>query len=319
VNALEVLSPGVRSQIQDCGRPSQKSLGIPVGGAFDGYSYRWANHLLGNPVNSPTLEIDVGLARFKALKTVDVATTGSVVEIFVDGQPKQHWSRIRLQKGQVLAIKASKVGLRAYLAINGGFKCPSHLASVSTDSLLGLGGLHKNGQPLQKNDRLAHQAVVEASPVKTLPQWVSSRFGLRYLLSTQSVVTLDVVPCYQNDHFSESVLARFTEHTFTVMPESNRMGIRLTGKSLYADDNSINNIISEGIVPGAVQIMPDGLPIILGVDAQTIGGYPKMGVLPLVSRWALGQLAPQTQVRFKWTSWPQARKQSDAWVRYFGY
>ncbi|MBM7035685.1 5-oxoprolinase subunit C family protein [Vibrio ulleungensis] len=331
MSCLEVLSPGVRSLIQDCGRPMHKSLGIPLGGAFDGYSYRWANHLLGNAANRPTIEIDIGLAKFKILKPVRVAITGAQSRVLVDGEVAASWSVLRLSPGQTLSLQPARRGLRSYLAIENGFDVTCQLDSASTDPLLGIGGTSANGHPLIKGERLSQQngrassrTAEQSSTKDKTPQRVSSRFALNYLLQTHSAsesdcVRLEIVPCYQVDKFSEATLKAFTEQEFEVSKDSNRMGIRLLGTCLYDNYSTATQIVSEGVVPGAVQIMPNGLPTILGVDAQTIGGYPKIGVLPMVSRWTLGQLASGTKVRFEWTSWQQSKRHSDQWRRFFRY
>lgn len=331
MSCLEVLSPGVRSLIQDCGRPNHKSLGVPLGGAFDGYSYRWANHLLGNAPNRPTIEIDVGLAKFKVLKPIRVAITGAQSRVLVDGEIAASWSVLSLSPSQTLSIQPARRGLRSYLAIEKGFDVPYQLDSASTDPLLGIGGTSANGNPLMKGERLRQQRGCARSQnteqrfaTSKTPQCVSSRFALNYLLQTHPAsesdcVRLMVVPCYQVDKYSDASLKAFTEQKFEVSKDSNRMGIRLLGTRLFDNHATATKIISEGVVPGAIQIMPNGLPTILGVDAQTIGGYPKIGVLPQVSRWTLGQLAPGTKVRFEWTSWQQSKHRSDQWRRFFGY
>ncbi len=321
MSRLRILSPGIRASFQDLGRQSFKFQGVPVGGAYDGFSYRWANHLLANPANCATIEIDVGLAKLEALEPVTIAVTGAHGVLKVNGINKAMWTRLTLNAGDVLSLSAARQGARYYLAIEGGFKAPLTLDSASTDANLGIGGLDGKGSPLDKGDVAESQQHPTKSSVVfedslANPASVSSRVIDDFLPNQTRIETLNVVPCYQAHQFSNRALEVFSNSTFTVSQRCSRMGVTLEGNQITAPSAGV---ISEGIVPGAIQIMPDGSPTLLGCDAQTIGGYPKLGVLPQYERWKLGQLAQGQQIQFCFSDWETETKKSAAWRRFFGY
>ncbi|CAE6943240.1 biotin-dependent carboxyltransferase family protein [Vibrio alginolyticus] len=306
---LLVEKPGPLSLIQDFGRFGLGHIGITQGGPVDSYAYNWANYLLGNPVNCSTIEITLGNASFVALHNCHLAICGGDLNATVDGDRISNWSDFNLKKGQQLRFGMPKNGLRAYLAVKGGFGISEHLGSASTVTRESLGGLDAKGSPIKSGDILPfapHQLS------KHKPRQITFRFKPDYNLP----VKLRVIESYQNEDFDDKVLETFYSSEFTISPDSNRMGYRLEGNIIQPP---YNGVLSEGIALGAIQIPDDGNPIVLLNDHQTIGGYPKIGCVARIDLPRLAQAKPGQKVEFvKGDRW----KLQDLWcqwAQFFGY
>jgi biotin-dependent carboxylase-like uncharacterized protein len=268
--SLLVLDPGIDSRIVDLGRPHTRSLGVPVGGAADRRSFSLGNALLGNAVDAPALEIALKGPRLRADADVGCVVFGAPFDIFRGDERVDAGRTFTLRAGQVLRIGGTGRGMRAYLCVRGGFESPTILASRS--------GL----EPIHVNEVLA----CSTSPV-----------GGRWCLEiqhdfTSETMSVHAIPGLQASWFDES---EFYDQEFTVSPASNRMGLRLQGTPLTMPRREM---VSEPVAPGAVQVTNDGQCIVLGVDGQTIGGYPKIAHVASVDLDALGQLRPGQRVRF---------------------
>ncbi|WP_047047821.1 biotin-dependent carboxyltransferase family protein [Vibrio mexicanus] len=307
-HSLTVLKPGALSLIQDFGRFGVAQFGITQGGPVDDYAYSWANYLLGNPVNCPTIEITLGQAAFRINDRCKLAIAGGDLHAKLDGEPITNWSSFTAQPGQVLSFSLARNGLRSYLAVKGGFFLTPQLGSVSTVQRDLLGGLHKDGRPLASDDTLLfhhHEA----------PQ-LNSEMTFRFRPDYNRPIELRVIESYQSEHFSESSLNRFYSNTFRVGQNSNRMGYRLEGESIQGPDLHLK---SEGIALGSIQIPPDGQPIILLNDRQTIGGYPKVGCVARIDLPRLAQAKPGQQVTFVKGDLLGLQEVWSQWARFFGY
>lgn len=306
---LLVEKPGPLSLIQDFGRFGLGHIGITQGGPVDSYAYNWANYLLGNPVNCSTIEITLGNASFIALHNCHLAICGGDLNATVDGERISNWSDFNLKKGQQLRFGMPKNGLRAYLAVKGGFGISEHLGSASTVTRESLGGLDAKGSPIKSGDILPF-APHQLSQHK--PRQITFRFKPDYNLP----VKLRVIESYQNEDFDDKVLEAFYSSEFTISPDSNRMGYRLEGNTIQPP---YNGVLSEGIALGAIQIPDDGNPIVLLNDHQTIGGYPKIGCVARIDLPRLAQAKPGQKVEFvKGDRW----KLQDLWcqwAQFFGY
>ena len=269
--SLVVLDPGLETRIVDAGRPRSRSLGVPVGGAADRAAFALANALVGNSPDSAGIEIAVKGPVLRAETDIACAIVGAPFAIAVGSRVVPPNGVFQLRACEKLIISGTPLGMRAYLCVPGGFQVPEILGSRS--------GL----TPLKAGDRLpcgasqtANWHLSDDCPLLTFP----GEWRLRDL------------PGPQSDWFDT---AAFIGQTYIVSRAGNRMGLRLEGVPLPLQ----REMVSEPVCPGCVQITREGQPILLGVDGQTIGGYPKIAVVCDADLDALGQLRPGDRVRFE--------------------
>ncbi|NAZ45012.1 5-oxoprolinase/urea amidolyase family protein [Vibrio toranzoniae] len=307
---LTVIKPGPLSLIQDFGRFGVAHLGLTQGGPVDDYSYSWANYLLGNTVNQAALEITLGQCVLKVDFDCEMAICGGDLQATLDGSPLDNWSSFQAFKGQVLSFGLPKNGLRAYLAIKGGFNVPNTLNSSSTVTREKIGGLTQDGQPCQKGQKISFTQHDLSTPFKALS--VTFRYKPDYNLP----VNLRVIEGYQNELFTESAKETFYNTQYIVDQNSNRMGYRLNGDVVASPDISL---LSEGIALGAIQIPQDGQPIVLLNDRQTIGGYPKIGCVARIDLPRLAQAKPGHEISFSKGERLGLQDLWCQWAKFFGY
>ncbi|NDL69084.1 biotin-dependent carboxyltransferase family protein [Vreelandella alkaliphila] len=303
---LTVKQAGPLALIQDIGRFGVGHLGVTQGGAADWISFRWANWLLGNAPDSAALEIVMGgNLTLVANAGVRLALTGADLGATIDGQPLATNTSFLLRSGQTLIFSQPRRGLRAYLAFPGGLNAPEVLGSRACTAREQIGGLHEDGKPLQTGDQLTWQG--SSSAKRTLPESAQPTMPEQHC-------QLSMVLGSQASHFAGRSLYNAFNQPWTVDNRADRMGIRLTGQPLHC---KLGGIISEGIPLGAVQVPPDGQPIVLMNDRQTIGGYPRLGALTPMACALLAQCLPGTEVRLAAISASQAqvayRQQIQAW------
>lgn len=272
--------------LQDAGRFGVRHLGVTQGGAADGCSMSWANWLLGNGLGLPVIEITLGGFAVVAEEDCLLALSGADLGAQIDGQPLAPWRSFKLGKGQTLKFTQPLLGARAYLAAPAGFDAPKVLGSSATVVREELGGLDGMGLPLIKGSTLSYRG--ESRRVREVP------LALRPDL--KSNVPLDLVLGAQIGQFSGQSLFDVFNSAWTLDSRADRMGIRLLGKALEYQGQPM---ISEGIPLGAVQVPPDGQPIVLLNDRQTIGGYPRLGALTPLALARLAQCQPGAQVRLR--------------------
>jgi antagonist of KipI len=286
MEVFRVLEPGPFTTIQDSGRYGYQQFGIPVSGALDTYSYLAANVLVGNPDNAAGLEITFMGPRLEALSDALVAVTGAEIPLFVNDQPQAMWTSYRVRRGDVISMKASPKGVRAYLAIAGGILVPRVMGSRSTYTGGKIGGL--DGRSLAGGDRLHGGPAVSLNRVSSLPKDLRPKF--------RTEVTLRVLPGPQDDYF-DAGLKVFFGSAFTVTSKADRMGYRLEGPIIKPKEGVPLSIISEPSLSGAVQIPTDGQPIILLVE-QTASGYAKIATIITADLDVVAQARPGDKVRF---------------------
>ncbi len=305
---IEVIKPGQLSLIHDFGRFGHSQLGLTQGGPIDDYAYSWANFLLRNDKNSVVIEITLGQAAFFIHHECLLAICGGDLQAKLDGKPVLNWSSFVAKKGQLLSFSLPRNGLRSYLAVKGGFEAPEHYGSCSTVQRDQLGGLNCDGQSLNAGDLIPfHQHETKAKQ-----RHVTFRFTPDYNLP----LVLRLIESYQADAFSHAAKSTLYESEYTVSQSSNRMGYRLEGQALDAPRDSC---LSEGIALGSVQIPPDGHPIILLNDRQTLGGYPKMGCVARIDLPRLAQAKPGQKVFFTQGDREGLQKVWCKWSMFFGY
>jgi len=275
-------------------------LGISACGAADTVSMRLANRLVGNIDRAPVLEMTLIGGQYVFHGPTSIALTGAPMPIRLDQEPMPMWRCIHVRPGQRLTLEGTPTGARAYLAIRGGFDVVSVLGSASTHVMSGLGGL---GRPLKTGDMLGFgTSGLERSPVSDEPPAGLGRL-IRHLWDDRP---LRITPGAQADWFTEASRKDMASVDWTVHDHSDRMGIRLAGPLMERTRH--DELLTEGVTLGAIQVMPDGQPVILFVDHQTTGGYPKVACLAAVDRHRAGQLKLRDRVRFEWIDLSLARR-----------
>ena len=272
MSRLRVIAPGFLTTVQDLGRFGWAHFGVSASGAADPLALRAANLLAGNAENAAALEMTLVGGAFEFESDAVIALAGSD---FGAGLPM--WSPVEIRAGETLRCGPSQSGARCYLAVRGGIAAPKTMGSASVHVMTGVGG-----RPLKKGDVLEIGRDAVRRPRRTardIPVFGDDR-------------RLRVTAGPQADWFHEELYA----HAWTVSEESNRMGIRLRGTSIPSPKG---HMITEGVPLGAVQVPPDGQPIVLFVEHQTTGGYPKAANVISADFWRLGQLRPRDEVRFE--------------------
>jgi KipI family sensor histidine kinase inhibitor len=285
---FEVMAPGLRTMVQDGGRRNVAAAGVPAAGPADPVSFALANRLAGNGAGAGTLEITGGGLRLRCLGECHVAVVGAAADLRVDGRAAPAGQLLPLRAGQVLDIARQRGGCRSYLSVAGGVLGPEWFGSSGTDELTGLGA-----GPLAPGD------VVHAG-AWTPPLGDHLVGGGATDVDASSVLALRVLPGPHAEQFDAAVLTRLHESVFVVQPASNRVGLRLrplAGAPRWRHGPTGGGLDSQGMVTGAVQVPPDGDPVVLMVDHATLGGYPVVAVVVAADLGLLGQCAPGTQVR----------------------
>ncbi|MGN7902883.1 biotin-dependent carboxyltransferase family protein [Pseudomonas sp. 22373] len=281
-------------QLQDAGRFGVRHLGVTQGGALDWVAMHWANWLLGNPLGAPVVEVALGGFCVVAEQDCVLALAGADLDARVDDQPLAPWRSFALAKGQRLTLKQPKRGVRAYMAAPGGFQGEDVLGSCATVVREALGGIDGQGAALAKDQALAFTG--SKATLREVPQALCPQFAKKPVL--------DLVIGAQIGEFSGTSLFEAFNSDWTLDRRADRMGVRLLGPQLVYQGAPM---ISEGIPLGAVQVPPDGQPIMLLNDRQTIGGYPRLGALTPLALAQLAQCMPGASVRFR------AVVQDEAW------
>lgn len=279
---LVVSATGPRALFVDEGRPGFAALGVGASGAADRASYRLANRLVGNPAGLATLEITLGGLILRATATCLIALTGADCAPQVDGRPATHGGPVYLRAGQELRLGVPRAGLRTYLAVAGGFDVPATLGSASTDTLSGVGP-----PPVSAGDHLA------VNPPRA-PRFLNVESTPRPL-QPDAELLLDVLPGPRADWLADA--GALTRHEWRVSEQSDRVGVRLHGEPLNRHPAKQGvELPSEPMVRGAIQVPPDGRPVIFGADHPVTGGYPVVGVLTDVASDRLAQARPGQRV-----------------------
>jgi biotin-dependent carboxylase-like uncharacterized protein len=299
IAALEILAPGPLTTVQDLGRFGYGSYGVAVGGALDPFALRVGNLLVGNAEGDAGLEMTFAGLKAKALSDIVVAVTGADLQPSVNGLALDPWQAHRLRKGDTLSFRTALAGCRGYLALGGGMDVPMVLGSRSTNLSARFGGL--SGRALRSGD------VIFLNPHPQEPDPEGRVFGRSWIPVYGRAWDIRVIPGPQDDHFPESELDRFFQSEYQVTPQSDRTGIRLAGPALQTKAGLPDSIISEGIVPGSVQVPGDGRPIIL-LNETVTGGYRKIVTVISADLPSLGQVRPGDAVRFQSVSLDEARK-----------
>jgi biotin-dependent carboxylase-like uncharacterized protein len=296
VRGFEVINPGMHCLLQDKGRIGYHSLGITSGGAFDQYSFGWANRLCLNDDNAGCIEILVGGLILEAQVSTQIAITGADVPIKINDSTVKNWCTHNIQAGDKIAFGYATGGCRTYLAVAGGIQAPLRFNSLSTVVREGLGGLTQLGTPLKKGD-----IVTCSSNSHSTQRSVPAKYHCEF---DTDIAEIRMVTGYQYEQFSQQQISQFFATDYVISSNSDRMGYRLEGPAI---DVRGCEMLSEGISLGSVQLPADGMPIILLCDRQTIGGYPKLGSVFSQDIARLAQMMPGQKLCFKPLSIDQAQ------------
>ncbi len=277
MNRIHVLSPGMQTTVQDLGRYGWAHHGVSASGAADPLSLRAANLLAGNAENAPALEMTLTGGTFEFESRAVIALAGSD---FGTGLPL--WSAMEVKAGAVVRGGASRSGARCYLAVRGGLAVPKIMGSVSVHVTTGVGG-----RPLRAGDVLPIGDAAVHRPRGSIGPPPAAKGPLRATAGPQEEL------------FAGELYAA----EYCVAEESNRMGLRLRGPSIPSPPGLM---LTEGVALGAIQVPPDGQPIILFVEHQTTGGYPKPANVISADFPRLGQLRPRDRVAFERVAVEQA-------------
>ena len=297
--ALEVLDGGLLTTVQDDGRRGHRRLGVPLCGALDGVAARAANRAVGNPPGAAILECTAVGPTLRFLVPARFAVTGADLGAVLERADLGTWPvptgrAVVARPGNILALRERRAGLRAYVALAGGIDVPLVLGSRATDLVAGFGGFE--GRALRAGDLLAAGGRAEGievggPPLPTPPS---------------APVVARVVAGPQDDMFADEALTRLESEVYEVGPLSDRTGCRLTGAPLV--HRGPGEILTDGMVPGCIQVPPDGQPIVMLGDGPTTGGYPKIATMVSSDLHVLGQCAAGDRIRFRVVSIEEAQR-----------
>jgi biotin-dependent carboxylase-like uncharacterized protein len=282
--SLKVLQPGILSLLQDSGRLGRHRIGLTSGGPLDPHAFHYCNRLLQNHEGATALEVSFGGLQLEAQIDTFICLTGAAMPLRINDRPQPRWEVLPVQVGDRIHVDFAEHGCRAYLGVAGGFTVPHRFGSTATVMREQIGGL--NGSKIETGDSLPCSATDARRRLYLGPAQQP-----RY----HDIVTVRVIPGYQQARFNRYQQRRFFSHAYTVGERCDRMGYRLEGPAIECD---VHGILSEGICFGAIQIPADGQPIVLLNDRQTIGGYPKIGSALSLDCGQLAQLRPGGTVYF---------------------
>ena len=292
---IEFISSGVLTTIQDLGRRRWRNMGVPLSGAADPESAALANALMGKNINSPVLESTFVGPKFKLHTSQNIVLVGAIMELKIDGISVPHKTVITADSGSIVEIGRAIYGCRSYLAFTDNIIGADFLGSVSTYLPSKLGGL--KGRMIQKGDFISlekndykedYQEAIETSQ--------QANYSHSWLIRVTEGPEYDLLSTSSKDEIENN--------QYLVDKDSDRMGVRLNGSPLKIDEHG--DMISSPMFPGTIQCPANGQPIMLGPDAQTLGGYPRILQVAKIDRALIGQLRPGDQLRFKKISLQEA-------------
>ena len=311
---IDVLKPGALSTLQDRGRSGFQHLGVPVSGAMDEWSHRVANLLVGNDESEATLEITLMGPSLRFGEAALIAVTGADLSPRIGEAALPRNTPVLIRAGSQLDFGKRVAGMRAYLAVHGGYAVAPVMGSKSTYVRGGFGGF--NGRALRKADVLA----TGAGDAQALFPALAARLEASALpfaaldavpaaasaLPVDSPLSVRVLAGQQWGAFTPEARQALCDAEFRLSPQSDRMGYRFEGPKLALSEPL--EMISEAVAFGTMQVPPDGNPIVLMADRQTTGGYPKIANIASVDLPLLAQLVPQQSLRFTLVSLDEAQR-----------
>ena len=289
--SIRILNPGLQTTIQDLGRNGYSHYGVSSSGAADDLSFRLGNLIVGNKENLAAIEMTLLGGDYKFDIDANISLTGSKFDAKIEGESLHFYKNIPIQSGQLLSIGQSLQGSRCYLAVRGGIDINDVLSAKTTHLTSKIGGV--DGRSLKKDD-----VLIIGEEQKLL-----NPININEMLDI-NMYKLLIIKGLQSNYISKSTWKIFLNQEYIVSNLSNRMGIRLEGNSLKLDNE--NEIITEGVPLGAIQLPSNGYPIISFVEHQTTGGYPKIANVISSELHKVGQLKPGDKFQFELVSLEEA-------------
>lgn len=295
--ALKINKPGLSTSVQDLGRPGYFHLGIPIGGAMDRYAMRCANMLVGNPEDAAGLEAVFMGPEIEFTSDCVVAVTGAEMPMTLDGEAVEGWNSFAAKAGQTLAFGFLKTGARIYIAVSGGITTEPDLGSRSTYPIGTLGGIE--GRPITEGDVIPTGDGNLSTAGRSVP--IEMRRG------PGSPAQLRVLPGLYWHRLTDAAGEAFFDDTWMVAPEADRMGYRFRGgralefvdrEPPFGAGSDPSNIIDGCYSYGSIQVPGGTEPIVLHRDAVSGGGYFTLGAIISADMDLIGQLQPNTPVKF---------------------
>jgi antagonist of KipI len=296
MKAFHALKPGLFTTVQDLGRYGYLKYGIPISGSMDTFSLVAANVLVANNPNDACLEITLFGPELQALTRTQIAITGGDISAKINGQNIPTWQTLEVEEGDAVSLGKVESGCRAYLSIRGGINAPLVLGSRATYVRGGFGGIR--GRQLKTGDIIERFDIPPLKVEYSMPEDLVPQFTDQY--------KVHVILGPQADLFTEMGIHTFLSSSYNVTSEADRMGYRLEGPTIKHKAGA--DIISDALLPGAIQVPKNGKPIIIMRDAQTTGGYPKIAVTIIPDVSSLGQAKPNDVIEFSKITISQARE-----------
>lgn len=298
---LRILEAGTFTTVQDLGRPGRGAFGVPPSGGFDALALRAANLLVGNPQDAATLECTLNGPVLASDRDLVVSLAGAACDTRAGDTPIELGTSFVLRARHALRVGRAISGVRCYLAVRGGIDAPIVLGSRATHVAAGIGGI--GGRPLAAGDLLDVGADPGDQPKRR-------RLSATALPELAGEIVLRAIPGPQEEAFTLAGRRGFFSAVYRVSPHSDRSGVRLEGEAVELA--STPDLDPEGTVEGAVQVPGDGMPIVLGPDRPTTGGYAKIATVVTADMSLVAQARPGTALRFKSVTIAEARM---AWRR----
>jgi biotin-dependent carboxylase-like uncharacterized protein len=303
--SLQILKASPATTLQDIGRRGYQKLGLAQGGAADLHAFLWANQLLDNRVNSATIEVVLGQFEARFTQATNMSVCGADAQLHINQEPRPLWQSMRVEKGDQIRLSLPRRGLINYLAIEGGFQFEPVFGSAATV-------LRESTGPFQG------KALCEGMSLGFFqrPALRQRSTPLAFQPDYRAPLRLRWIPGQQVDMFDSEQIDALCQTTLKISANSNRMGYRLHGFSLNALE-SRSHFESEGIAFGSIQVPPNGEPIVLLNDRQTLGGYPKIGCVASLDCYRLSQLRPGQEVYFEKANIDECEEELAEFLHYF--
>lgn len=283
---IDVLNPGFFTLIQDAGRFGFQEYGMPVSGALDLDSYRMANWLVGNGLNESVLETTMTGPVLKFHKKTSIGITGANMQPMIDGMSVDMNKTLQVNLGSVLSFGKLKSGFRSYISFAGGINVPLEMGSSSTYTYAKIGGI--KGESLAKGDKL----FLKDNPISKYAE-----IPLEYQSKYYELLSVRFIEGPEFYLLGKKEQEKMCANEFVIGSQSNRMGYRLENVGINSPESF--EMLSSGIVKGTIQLPPNGDAILLLSDAQTTGGYPRIGNVIQADLSLLGQQKPGDKIRFR--------------------
>ncbi|MFM1794901.1 MAG: hypothetical protein RL642_1286 [Bacteroidota bacterium] len=299
--SITIIKPGISTSIQDLGRWGYQQYGAPIGGAMDQESAVTSNRLCSNDDNDAVLECLLHGLELKFNETICFALTGGGAKATINGVDVSYNRLIKVLAGSTLKLHPDASGCRTYIAFAGGLNIKKELGSTSTYVASAIGGI--DGRNLISGDQISINEPAAATSVGSSIVIDENGFGVSKwkaqvdtLPHVNDIVEISCVPGPEWEMFDETSQTSFTNQTFTIAAQSNRMGYRMEGATISLKEKT--ELVSTAVTRGIVQVTNEGHPIILMADAQTIGGYPRIARIASADLSKLAQCRPGMKVKF---------------------